>query len=523
MTMITFAAMLFIGNSDNSRKTEAWELTHQKLAKLNFSVPENQSSTGDRHLRMFMPADGPSINLCKVVHSGVALGYPMPTLLNWNGEFNRPDWHFAGSHIAKLESLLAALDALHEEDSAADNDIALLVDAYDVWFQLPPSALLERFHKANVAADMRVRKSWMDSGYDSHFPVSPPRQEIIITTAKDCQPGAESGSNPNYIHWPDSPMPPDFYGEDTDKIDYSADSARRYRKVRPRCVNSGMIMGKVGPLRAALRRCKEKIEAVSKKGRQLWSDQALIAEVIGEQEMWREWVRTVLPTFNQQPTSRPRKLPKEVRKVAEAALDGQRFEFGIGLDYTSSTMPPTCSSEEDGSFVRWVDREAVQKASEEAGVPGNVRVPDVPTDLGGSESPLPGGGLSWAEVPLYTDFFFGNAPVAIHHNAYISGLKAWRLANWWNMTWFHPHLRHLVATQLQQRKPLAKVPSGTLGQTETVYWAPPEEAGERTIQSFRWSSEGTQVAVVGWDGICKIGQEDWHERIFGDGKGPISF
>ncbi|KAK1974539.1 hypothetical protein LZ30DRAFT_764717 [Colletotrichum cereale] len=449
----------------------------------------------------------------------------MPTLLNWNGEFNRPDWHFAGSHIAKLESLLVALDTLYEENHTADRDVALLVDAYDIWFQLPPSALLERFHKSNHEADTRVNKLWTDSGYDSQFPIASPKQKIIITTAKDCQPGAESGSHPNYPHWPESPLPPDFYGEGTDKIDYSADSARKYRKVRPRCVNSGMIMGEVGPLRAALRRCREKVEAVSMKGRQLWSDQALIAEVIGEQEVWREWVRSVLPPINQQPASRQWDLPREVRKVVEAALSGQRFEFGLGLDYTFSTMPPTCSAEEDGSFVRWIDREAVQKASEEAGVPGSVRVPDTPTDLGGSESPLPGGGLSWADVPLYTDFFFGNAPVAIHHNAYISGLKAWRLENWWNMTWFYPHLRDLVTIRLQQQespRPLARIAVETTEQKEIVYLAPPEGTGKGTIKSFRWSNHGAETKVVDWDCICQKGQASWQQLIFGDRKGAMS-
>ncbi|KAK1566155.1 uncharacterized protein LY79DRAFT_572617 [Colletotrichum navitas] len=472
-----------------------------------------------------MPADGPSINLCKVVHSAVALGYPMPTLLNWNGEFNRPDWHFAGSHIAKLESLLVALDTLYEKDSTADNDVALLVDAYDIWFQLPPSALLERFHKLNLEADTRVQNLWMDSGYDPQFPIAAPKQNIVITTAKDCQPGAESGSRPNYPHWPASPLSPDFYGEATDKIDYSADSARKYRRVRPRCVNSGMIMGKIGPLRAALRRCREKVATVSHKGRQLWSDQALIAEVIGEQEMWREWVRSVLPSVNKQALVRLHELSWEVQTVAKAALGGQRFEFGLGLDYTFSTMPPTCSAEEDGYFVKWAHREAVQKASEKAGVPGKVRVPDMPQYLGGSDSPLKGGGLTWADVPLYTDFFFGNAPVAIHHNAYISGLKAWRLENWWNMTWFYPYLRDLVTTQLQQQehtRPLVRMTGGMAEQNEIVYWAPPEDTGRRTIKSFRWSDDGAETTPMDWEGICQNGQVKWERLIFGDEKGPAS-
>ncbi|KAK2029827.1 hypothetical protein LX32DRAFT_587975 [Colletotrichum zoysiae] len=443
----------------------------------------------------------------------------MPTLLNWNGEFNRPEWHFAGSHIAKLESLLVALDSLHEKDSSADNDVALLVDAYDIWFQLPPSALLERFHMLNFEADKRVQSSWMESGYNPQFPIAAPKQNIVITTAKDCQPGTESGSHPNYPHWPASPLPPDIYGEETDNVDYSADSARRYRRVRPRCVNSGMIMGKVGPLRAALRRCRDKIAAVSRKGLQLWSDQALIAEVVGEQEMWREWVRFAMSSVNQQAVGSVKELSWEVQKVAEAALDGQSFEFGLGLDYTFSTMPPTCSAEEDGYFVRWSDREAVQRASVKAGVPGRVRVPEMPQCLGGSDGPLPGSELSWADVPLYTDFFFGNAPVAIHHNAYISGLKAWRLENWWNMTWFYPYLRDLVTIRLRQQentKLLARITGGATGENEIVYWAPSEETGRTTIKSFRWSNNGAETTLMDWESVCQNGQTKWQSLIFGD-------
>ncbi|KAH0421243.1 hypothetical protein CcaCcLH18_13546 [Colletotrichum camelliae] len=477
---------------------------HQKLVALNIST-FGEAPSGHRRLHLFMSADGPSINLCKVVHSAVALGYPMPTVLNWNGEFNRPDWHFSGSHIAKLESLLVALDRLVEGSPDADNDIALLVDAYDIWFQLPPSALLERFHKANLESDARVRQLWTNSGYDPQFPVVPPQQNIIITTAKDCQPGAESGSHPNYPYWPDSPLPADFYGEDTDKIDSSADSARRYRKVRPRCVNSGMIMGKVGPLRAALRKCREKVKAVSRKGRQLWSDQALIAEVIGEQEMWREWVRSVLLSANNRTQGGLRGEAKELVKIAEKALNGELFEFGIGLDYNFSTMPPTCSAEEEGTFVKWADRDAVREASENSGVPGPVRVPQAPTGLGGSSSPLPGSGLSWVDVPLYTDFFFGDAPVAIHHNAYISGMKAWRLENWWNLTWFYPHLRDLITIHLQQQNnpmQLARIPIRGTGQTEVVYWAPLDDAGVRAIKNFKWSKHGAEITTLSWDGIC---------------------
>ncbi|KAF6815597.1 hypothetical protein CSOJ01_03484 [Colletotrichum sojae] len=488
-----------------------------------------QNAGGPRRLRLFMPADGPHVNLCKTVMSAIALGYPPPTILNWNGEFNRPEWHFAGSHIAKLESLLAVLDALHEDEDDADvsdEDLVLLVDAYDVWFQLPPSVLIERFHRLNREADARVAKQWEaeHTSQPDGFPIPPPKQNILVTTAKDCQPGAESGSDPHYSYWPPSPLPPDFYGPETDQIpSYGLDSARKYQKVRPRCVNSGMVMGTLGSLRSALRRCREKVDAVAARGRQLWSDQALLAEVIGDQEIFRHWARGLASTWNGTASlDDSNNAPREVRSIADAALSGAQFDFGIGLDYDFATIPPTCSSEDDGFFVQLNDAPAVKAASERAGVPGDVRAKGIPPELEDAEPPAPG--LGWGNASLYTNFFFGTAPVGIHHNAYVNGLKKFRLEQWWNMTWYYPHLRSLVTSALRSESkltPLARLSQEGDGSEDVVYWASKEGGDEKRAVVFDGSAEEDKFRPISWDGICQKGQREWHDVIFGDGQGPL--
>lgn len=473
-----------------------------------------------------MPADNPAVNLCKVIMSAVALGYPMPTILNWRGEFNRPDWQFAGSHIAKLESLLVVIETLleHETEDADEEDLILLVDAYDIWFQLPPSVLIERYHQLNREANERLRREWEALATD--FPVPPPQQSIIITTAKDCHPSWDSGSEPNYAHWPESPLPDDFYGDDTDHVYFFADPARKYRKVRPRCVNSGLIMGTMGSLRQALKRCKEKVDETAMRGRQLWSDQALIGEVIGDQMLWREWMRSIAKTWNgTAAAAHLHDLAPETRAIAQAAVrEGKQFEFGIGLDYNFTTIPPTCSAEEDGNFVVLGDEKALERESAKAGVPDGVRVRGIPPELKGSEGPIPG--KQWDEVPLYTDFYFGLSPVGIHHNAYIDGLKPWRLEHWWNLTWFYPHLRDLVVKNLkpvdvtgeEKQAPLARLPPPRQDGKEIVYYAPRVDAEEKKVRIFEPSRE---LKPIDWDGVCQKGSQPWHEKIFGDGKGPL--
>ncbi|RFU74740.1 hypothetical protein TARUN_7515 [Trichoderma arundinaceum] len=498
---------------------------------------------GERRLRVFMPADSPHINLCKSIMSAVALGYPLPTLLNWKGEFNRPEWHFAGSHIAKLESLLAVIEEMLRQDDldggADENDLAVLVDAYDIWFQLPPSVLIERYHQLNKEANERVLKQWRAAQKDpsSDFPISPPKQSIIVTSAKDCQPDGESGSDPHYAHWPESPMPKDLYGEDTDQVlPLLFDPARKYKKIRPRCVNSGMIMGTMGALRQVLRRCKRKIETVARSGRQLWSDQALLGEVIGDQEMWREWMRELGSTWDGAVSKYDLStLSPEVRTIAAKALVGEQFEFGIGLDYNYTTIPATCSAEEDGCFVKLNDEDALREESLRAGVPNGSRVSGVPKELnGGSEevniegSPL--SNIAWGDVPLYTDFFFGVTPVGIHHNAYIDGLKPWRIQNWWNLTWFHPQLRELVSAHLQPphsssnvTRALLRIPSHQNGKADLVYRPPSLQQNNRKVVVFE-AAKGRQPAKlvpIDWDGVCQKGSIPWYEELFGDGKGPL--
>ncbi|RSM20705.1 hypothetical protein CDV31_000392 [Fusarium ambrosium] len=463
-----------------------------------------------------MPADSPHINLCKTIMSAVALGYPMPTLLNWGREYNRPSWHFAGSHIAKLESLLGGIEALLENGDASVNDVAILVDAYDMWFQLPPSVLLERYHQLNREADARVRKEWKTF---ADFPIPPPRQDIIVTTAKDCFPDSYSGSDPRYEHWPESPMPKDMYGEGTDVIPWSFDPARKYKKVRPRCVNSGLIMGSMGALRDALRRCKEKIGRVAMNGRQLWSDQALIGEVIGDQEIWREWVRHLASSWNGSIAHNDKtSLDVAVRSIADAALLGQRFEFGIGLDYNFTTAPPTCSAEEDGYFVNLSDIANVTSESEKAGVPGPPRINGPPPELRRSPDKILNG-TNWGSVPLYTDFFFGITPVGIHHNAYVNGLKGLRLRTWWDKMWYYPQLRDLIVQRLndddESERPLAEVEDGI------VYRA---DGHHKTARVFSpRNPSGQRFIPIAWDGVCqsKASGKMWYDELFGDEKGPL--
>ncbi len=530
--------------------SSSWNGTVSREQFKALSVPDaSHEMGGTRRLRVFMSADSPNINLCKSVMSAVALGYPMPVLLDWkaaDSSRRRPQWHLAGSHVAKLESWLSAIEELLDNDADADdNDLAVLVDADDIWFQLPPSVLIKRYHQLNREADERVRKQWeavvADSGADAdEFPVQPPRQSIIVTSGKDCSPDHGSGSSPHYEHWPQSPMPRDMYGSGTDRLARPyLDPARKYRKMRPRCVNSGLVMGTMGSLRAALLRSREKIDRAARTGRQLWSDQALLGEVIGEQELWREWVLSLAASWNGTAShGKLSALHRSVRPVAREAMRGAAFEFGIGLDYNFTTMAATCSAEDDGAFVRLANQDEIDHASNRAGVSGPARVQGVPRELRelteaarqSNEATGPLDAVSWGDVPLYTDLFFGVAPVGVHHNAYVNGLKPWRIANWWERTWFYPKLRHFVMSQLSapstgsNARPIAKMPAMHPDGNGIVYMAPESSTGSKSVTVYKPATPLRAAAFepISWDGVCQKGSKPWYDELFGDNIGPLT-
>ncbi|KAF7550154.1 hypothetical protein G7046_g8114 [Stylonectria norvegica] len=480
-----------------------------------FNPPSHDAGLStSRRLRVFMAADEADVNLCKTVMSAVALGYPAPTLLNWHGECNRPD-----GQVAKLECLLGAIEAVLDpgsDEEAGEDDLVLLVEAYDVWFQLPPSVLIERYHQLNREADERVRKQWESLGVDASFPILPPRQKIVMSTAKECFPDSDSGPD---AHWPESPVRSDLYDEGTDQLVSTADPGRKYSKLRPRCVNSGMIMGTMGALRDALRRSREKADLAPMSGR---SDQAFFGEVMDDQEVWREWARHLRSSWNGR-SSIPRSAAgddEDVHRIVAAAVQGQRFEFGIGLDYNSTTIPPTSSSEDDGFFVALNDGDDVEEASARAGVPGAVRIHGLPRELRGhgAVDSLLAAGTTWGDVPLYTDFYLGVTPVGIHHDTHGDDLKPWRLQYWWHLMWYHPQLRELVTRRHDAVvKPLARI-DGEAHDEDVVYWAPTQET-----EVLVTVMEGKALIPIGWDAVCQglDVEEKWYDEVFGDGGGPL--
>ncbi|KAH0424287.1 hypothetical protein CcaCcLH18_11638 [Colletotrichum camelliae] len=470
---------------------------------------------GPRRLRVIVPADGPGPDLCKMLMSALVSGYPSPVIVNWGRDFHKSPGWFGGSHLGKIDGTLDFLDAITSDRAPKDerlgpDDLILVVDAYDLWFQLPPSLLIRRYMAQNFAAEERVRKEWGISApwFSSNKTEFVPKQSIIISTQKKCWPKSDLGSDPHCDELPESPAREDLYGPHTDE------DSEQFHDVRPRYVNSGSFMGPVGDMRRLLRRAQEKVEEKRAAGINIFSDQGIFAEMFGEQELWRA-------------SKRKYHASGKIVQDAELEIEADHFDYGIGLDYIQDLFTPTVFEEDDGEYVILSNATALQIAAEDR-VIIPPRVYGVPEDMLGIGTPLSEAGIDtqadWADLPLYTDFWSTSVPAMVHHNAHRNGLKGQRLSEWWKKTWFFPHLRRLLELHSQPKslEPLFKV-SGQNGAKDLSFWAPASDASKRNTRIFdkeKLKEEG--LPESDWDGLCiKEGHEDWWSEILQDDEGPL--
>lgn len=472
------------------------------------------------------------------------LGYPSPVIVNWGNTYDLDDdskW-LGNSHMSKITGTLEYLDFMsrkeaYEADRLMDDDLVLVVDAFDIWFQLPPEVLLQRYHRTIQAANARLAEQW-DSHGNSSVPM-PMEQTILISPQKRCWPGPSSHSDLSCDALPESPVREDLYGPDTDE-----DPENNYQHSRPRYINSGSIMGPVRDMRRFFRRANDKTENHYSDGTQMSSDQGVFGEVWGEQEVWRTWAR-----------EQHRVGADKTGDRAQTLIQSD-FEYHVSLDYYEQLFVATVFHEEDvslektgrapviftlltryfsqGDIVKLNNRTAIEFESRYRNIP--TRLDGLPDDIKGS--PLPrqvaavglgqGHRRDWGDMPLYADFYSATVPAVIHHNAHINNLKT-RRETWWDRIWFFPYLRQLMEERLQpgSLQVLAAITTKS-GSNDITYRALLSDETKRKPRLFKSADfkSGVQEAET-FDGICSDWDPErekkrrWFDEIFRDGNGPI--
>ncbi|KAL8825443.1 MAG: hypothetical protein Q9170_007790 [Blastenia crenularia] len=472
---------------------------------------------------LLVPATESNANLCKTLMSSFVLAYPPPTLINYGKEFHGDNWD-KGSHAGKIRGVY---DYLSDKKKVADEDVVLIVDGYDVWFQLPPVIMIKRYHQLINEANDRLRRRYgtelKKTGKEKAATEMAPRytQTVVFGADKLCWPNPPS--DPACAAVPYSTLPKDVYGPLTD-----ADSAEGHMN-RPRFLNSGTIMGSVKDVRAIYEVAVEKVE---KENRGIIGDQFVFAEIFGEQEYqreiqrqsqqgaggrWYEWLSNALGGSDS-----PLSANQTIKNMT--VVPGRRYEFGIGLDYESKMFQIMTHSVNDLAFVTYNDSASFPPLLEKH---PNLKANPfaLPVDVQLAHGPLwyssPGNHsldqkngillphsdkldilpeqLDWFELPLATNLYSPSVPSLLH----INGEKS-PLTDWWPSMWYHPYSRALVRRYIrstQTRKAAQAADAG--GQT---WW------DKRGGKGGVWTDNGIWMS---WGEVCKKTEEE----VFQDGKG----
>ncbi|KAB8346167.1 hypothetical protein FH972_023213 [Carpinus fangiana] len=413
----------------------------------------------DQKIHLLIPAAEPDAELCKCILTSHILGYPTPTLIGWNKTIEDPDhdWRMDGNHIAKI----VAIQNYFGSRKPAEEDVLLVVDGYDTWFQLPPSVLLSRFHRINAENLQRTRAYVGPSAADEEDI----QQAVIFSAQKEC--GAAS-----IVHWdinrhpmcysvPQSPMRRDLYGRGTDAMAGPAHNLST--KLRPKFLSSGFIMGRAVEMANLIDAAHYLVHEMDHGG----SDQLIFAKLFGEQSWRREYVRRwhmsklgrAYDSFKRVlGISAPSPLdvdPAHPDHVPMSTSKSPPPELGIGLDYGLEMVNTAVWSEFDGRFLVHDSTKSLYQQQVDAGVdvsPPRLKAP-LPKDILSAKPPfqlLQAGGKNvesnaeviatpWSDVPLYTNTFTGSVPVALHLN----GNPRMRQLIW-HLMWYHSRLRDLL-------------------------------------------------------------------------------
>ncbi|KAF1983081.1 hypothetical protein K402DRAFT_448405 [Aulographum hederae CBS 113979] len=396
-------------------------------------VPTRQTahahSASRSYFHLLIPASQPNANLCRLIYSAAVLNYPAPILIGWEG---KDDYDITASHLAKIRGIIRYLKGLPE---GRQDDVALVLDGYDVWMQLRPDVLLQRYFKVNADANAQLEEDFGKEGMKEHGVM----QSIIFGPDKICWP--EDPWRPACWAVPKSPLGRKIFGVTTDGEDPVYN--------RPRWLNSGTLIGPTGDLHEALEATMRVMAKEFDPNNEIRnSDQMYFADTWGEQEWGRTSLFRILKG-DENATNARRQPPPDLEHTYVPKFEpGQKTDFHIGLDYESSLFQTAAFYEE---FLTWMtysgrphitaDSPATESAEYIQEAAGTTSQPLflLPEDVSFSPPPpLPPvedtPGTPWTSLRLMTNYATHQLFPVLH----ITGNKE-LIEAWWRRMWFYPH------------------------------------------------------------------------------------
>jgi hypothetical protein len=431
-----------------------------------------------------VPATSSNIDLCRLLISASVLGYGTPILINWAAEENEDEYV---QHLAKVGTLLRYLEQLL--DHGAKDDLVLIVDGFDIHFQLPPEVLIQRYFQLNDAANQRIEKQVGRVNMTRHSF----KQTVVFGHDKLCWP--MDAERPACWAVPDATGSPYAFGPYTDK---GGDPLTW----RARWLNSGTIMGPVGDVRDVFNATLDLINT----NHTTDSDQFYFSNIFADQELSRR-------LFQPDPFG-----DVEGLDISWPAVEPtKKTEYHIGLDYEGllfqtmaffrpsitfmtfdgSPKPPSSPPSEPQKLLSTEvyydkvlpkDLAKARRPHPAAPEPGIQFIAD---DSDKSRFPLT---ASWKDVSLGINAISSNIFPLLH----FTGPK-WFRELWWDRMWYSQNAEELMIASWQNRRSNI---ADTLIRGKIWRTADFEQGDVVAVTRDQGGALGDQGAYLPWQELC---------------------
>ncbi|KAG8531346.1 uncharacterized protein KY384_002975 [Bacidia gigantensis] len=151
-----------------------------------FKRQKHSFETTAGYLHIIIPAGDPNPNFCRTALSAALLNQPHPYVANWGGQFN--DNRYGEEGKWEWGNLAGTLQYLKDLPPARADDLVLVIDHEDTWFQLQPELLIKRYRDV-IRLSQRQLRGRLGNAAEEGL-----KQKIVFAAQKTCP-----NNNENHI------------------------------------------------------------------------------------------------------------------------------------------------------------------------------------------------------------------------------------------------------------------------------------------------------------------------------------
>ncbi|EAW09896.1 glycosyltransferase domain-containing protein [Aspergillus clavatus NRRL 1] len=438
---------------------------------------------------LVLPAGQKNAALCRTITSAMILNYPPPTLVRYGRKLpeGSSEYDYMVDRVTGIYNFLEYTSHVH------DDDFVLIADGYNVFFQLPPEVLIQRFQTILRENNAKLRKKYGLATVEHPFrkglaeTLQKYSQRVLFGAGKECFPNltADAGC----VTVPPSSLPPDAYG-------WKTDTHPQGHLTRPRWLHPGTVIGQAADLKLIYAEVLRFVE----EDRHKRGDYLALTQMYGRQEYVRELDRRESSSRFKEWFYRQIGISDAVNiaDVSPRLETGHRYEYGIGVDFESRLFFNTRKSKRDIEWLRHHNISKTSSAQMQHGVPREKRLllpaelfpgrignpfqqpvfsknEQVKPPLNSTLDMLPSTkNHTWRNMPLLTNIHAASIPALIHldeEKVVEKDGNEWPVKHterlmrdtWWSKMWYQPWARALLRKYVRSPTGFDAAQSALLG------------------------------------------------------------